>query len=227
MFVSWCFPGHLRVALVHTGRHTTSVKCGIWGSHISVVVYVIGRVVADVSTLATTPNDAAYTAQDLYASLRTYVSAIFRYISPFCSQCCGLRCQVCKYNSIMQAYRLSQRCSWSLRSSGICVASLDDWCPTVETVWSYLQGPHFRWRWHHYAVSKHLEPSTDEAPYPRTKTSTALVQLRLNIHCGIKYSTTVELNTPTMQVLLRSDCAVHSVDVNSNQCSLQRNGGKH
>jgi hypothetical protein len=109
--------------VVHTGRHTTSAECGIWGSHISVVVYVIGREVADVlETSATTPNDAAYTAQDLDASLRTYVSAIFRYVSPFCSQCCegcGLRRQVCKYNATaickLAAMQLKSPFFWDMR----------------------------------------------------------------------------------------------------------------
>jgi hypothetical protein len=53
---------------------------------------------------------------------------------------------------------------------------------------------------------------------------TALVQLRLNIHCEIKCSTSVELNTPTMQVLLKSDSAVQSVDVDSNQQSAKEGG---
>jgi hypothetical protein len=89
--------------VVHTGRYTTSLK----SSHISVVVYVIGWAVADVlETSATTPNDAAYIVQDLDASLRT--SAIFRYTSPFFSQCCetvrDMGCDVRFVNTMPRDY---------------------------------------------------------------------------------------------------------------------------
>jgi len=198
------------------------------------VVYVIGRVVADVSTMATTPNDAAYTAQDLDASLRTYVSAIFRFLSPFCSQCCegcGLRCQVCKYNATAVC-KLIGSCSDAVEVSVLLGYAPRHWM--IDARQAKQCGLIFKGRISAEddttALSGNIwnQPSTDKAPYARrTKTSTTLAQLRLNIHCGIKCSTNVKLNTRTMQVLLKSDCAVHSVDTDSNQYSLCRNGGKH
>jgi len=217
--------------LVHNGRHTTSVGCGIWGYHISVVVCHWASGCRRSENVGNHSQRRSNTAQDLYASLLTYVSAIFWYLSPFCSQCCegcGLRRHVCKYNA-------TAICKLTGSRSDVAEVSVPPgYAPRhwmIDARQSRQRGLIFKDRMtaedETTTLSRNVwnHPPTDEAPYPgRTKTSTALVQLRLNIHCGIKCSTTVEINTPTMQVLLKSDCVIHSVDVDSNQQSAKEWG---